>query len=138
MTNYEKLIKEARALEGMYYKGEKIVQSVGVLHGGNGCSVLLMDIKDDPIFHSMYHYDFSDVIEELENFKNQCYTRLEEVVVVSVTSEDAHSKHQDQLNAAYFLKSISDIEINYTDCEECITPLKILKKEIKQILNEDN
>ena len=28
MTNYQKLIKEVRSLEGMYYKGEKIVQGV--------------------------------------------------------------------------------------------------------------
>ena len=86
----------------------------------------------------MYHYDFSDVIEELENFKKQCYTRFEKVVTMSAFDDNVFDRNINQSRAVQFLKTISDVEVVYTDSEEDITPVKELKKEIKQILNEDN
>ncbi len=139
MTDYEKLIKEARTLEGMYYEGKKIVQGVAYRDCLGGAAFVFQDDEDDIIYSSEDYMSFDEVLEalnKLDEIKKECYKPL--IKVFTFTSDSKHieecKRHRD---SCYFLQSLNkDIEISIAFTDEDITPIEEIHEEIRKILNQ--
>ena len=135
MTDYEKLIKEVRTLEGMYYDSKKIVQGVASIDCIGGLSFMLQDDEDDVIYSSE-DFEINEALNNLDEIKKQCYKPLSKVF--TFTSDAKHieecKRHRD---SCYFLQSLNkDIEISIAFTAEDITPIEEIHEEIRRILNQ--
>ena len=136
MTDYEKLIKEARTLEGMYYKGKKIVQGCVGKVDDRYC-IAIRGEHDNNITEIDWSDDIDDILNELEAIKNKCYKPLTKVNLPS-TASDLYEEYVHIIDAYQCLKRISNEEIDadYVFDAKDVTPIKEIHKEIKRILNE--
>ena len=78
MTDYEKLIKEARTLEGLYFQGQKIIQTTLSMECKDSYYFSLCDVKDCNFYDSNI-YSYNTMLKELDRFKSLCYKPLTKV-----------------------------------------------------------
>lgn len=133
MTDYEKLIKEARTLEGMYYKGTKIVQGQ-VCKLDDEYSIVMHDIHDNSILDTEWSDDVEDILNTLEGFKKQCYKPLNKVVTLHPFHEE-YNRSSHHIYSCQFLSSISEVEVIEVD-SGTVTPIEEIHEEIRRILNQ--
>ena len=135
ITDYEKLIKEVRTLEGMYFKGEKIIQTTLSTEGKDSYCFLLCNIKDCNFYYSDV-YSYNTMLKELDRFKSLCYKPLEIVHTINILTNksDDYLHHH---NASHYLKNLSsDLTVKYVDNSDDLTDINLINKEIKHILDE--
>ena len=133
MTDYEKLIKEARTLEGMYYDEDKIVQGIA-FSSKDEYYIVIRNIYGNNIFEVDWNTDIEDILNTLEDFKKQCYKPLTKVFTYHPFHE-AHNFATYHVYSCRFLKTISEVEVMHTD-EDNITPIEKIHEEIRRILNQ--
>ena len=133
MTDYEKLIKEARTLEGMYYDGKKIVQGY-VSKIDDDYSIGIRGIHNNNIFDTEWSDDVDDILNTLEHFKKQCYKPLNKVVTLHPFHEE-YSSACHHVHSCYFLSGISQVEVIKID-SGTVTPIEEIHEEIRRILNQ--
>ena len=135
MTDYEELIKEARTLEGMYYNGKKIVQSIASIDCIGGLSFMIQDDNDDAIYSSG-DYDIDEVLRELERIKKQCYKPLTKVFIFSPDSNHIDECKAHRYACDFMLSLNNDIVVNIACTDEHVTPIEEIHEEIRRILNQ--
>lgn len=135
MTDYEKLIKEARTLEGMYYDGKKIIQSIASIDCIGGLSFMLQDGEDDAIYSSE-DFEINDALNNLDKIKKQCYKPLTKVCTIT-TSNCEYNKYKTHVNATYYLSSISkNVIVEHSNNLNEFTDINLIHEEIRRILNK--
>ena len=136
MTDYEKLIKEVRTLEGMYYNNRRIVQGIAYI---DELSFVLQDDEDDIIYSSEDFMFFDDVLEalnKLDEIKKDCYKPLEVVQTINILTDESDD-YLHHHNASHYLKNLSsDLTVKYVDNSDDLTDINLINKEIKRILDE--
>ena len=128
MTDYEKLIKEARTLEGLYFKGQKIIQTTLSTECKDSYCFLLCNIKDCNFYYSDV-YSYNAMLKELDRFKSLCYKPLK---VIYTNDTD----RIDRVSAIGYLNIISNIDIKEANDTNIITPIEDIHEEIRRILNQ--